>query len=179
MRSGGSDLLYGERPDDGDCWFRVITSEKHLTKAGGIHHSAFAGNGGLAPPTEPKDWSHELSGRIRSECTDPVNEAIAYVERGRQRKLAENRPDAARYAFCGFMVCRPGDVRGQAATHASVDVVFTPNNDDDAHCDAVMYQDGEVNLKEVRQYLADHMQFALPSTDPQDVLAAPEAATTP
>jgi hypothetical protein len=60
-------LLDGDRPADGDVWFRIITSSDHISK-GRVHHAAFRKKNFFRPPKPGtnRQWDYETSGRLRS-----------------------------------------------------------------------------------------------------------------
>lgn len=59
-------LADGDRPADGDVWFRIITSTSYIT-SGRVNHSAFKGkNFFRQPPAGNRPWTVEASGRLRS-----------------------------------------------------------------------------------------------------------------
>src|SRR6266516_1023340 len=59
-------LVDGDPAPQGDVWYRILTSEKYITK-GGVQHAAFLGKT-IKPPPEGKNrpWQAELSGRLLS-----------------------------------------------------------------------------------------------------------------
>ncbi|WP_431014531.1 hypothetical protein [Bradyrhizobium pachyrhizi] len=59
-------LTDGDPAPDGDLWYRILTSDKHITK-GRIQHGAFQGKFLSAPGAAKKrPWNAEASGRLRS-----------------------------------------------------------------------------------------------------------------
>jgi hypothetical protein len=79
-------LSDGDPAEDGDIWFRILTSDKHITK-GRVQHAAF--KGAIKPPRPEKNrsWSSEMSGRLRSiagTITEVQQHAIQYCDRKNQ-----------------------------------------------------------------------------------------------
>src|SRR5437764_1230812 len=61
-----------------DVWMRVLTSPDYLKKSDGtVHNSAFGGKA-IAPPTESRKWTLELSGRLLSLIKDVEAESAAF-----------------------------------------------------------------------------------------------------
>jgi hypothetical protein len=59
-------LVDGDPAPNGDVWYRILTSDKHITK-GRIQHAAFQGKFLKPPPPEKhRPWNAEASGRLRS-----------------------------------------------------------------------------------------------------------------
>jgi hypothetical protein len=59
-------LADGDPAPEGDVWYRILTSDKHITK-GRIQHAAFKGNFLKVPsPDKNRHWNAEASGRLRS-----------------------------------------------------------------------------------------------------------------
>jgi len=64
-------LADGDRPADGDVWFRVLTSQSHIAKGGRVNHAAFKGNFMRAPkPSSNRPWDAEqLTADAETYCT--------------------------------------------------------------------------------------------------------------
>jgi hypothetical protein len=72
-------LADGDQPASGDVWFRVLTSDKHITK-GRVNHAAFKGNFMRAPKAgSNRQWDAEASGRLRS-LAGSIDEVHAHAE---------------------------------------------------------------------------------------------------
>lgn len=119
-------LADGDRPVDGDYWFRVLTSSSHCAR-GRVSHGAFKGGFMRAAPAE-RPWDAEASGRLRS--------------------LAGTREHAHEHAvqyckdnngtFNGYMIPNPEKppLIGLEIHGMTLDIRFTPIPDQDtAHAD--------------------------------------------
>ncbi|WOH58506.1 hypothetical protein [Bradyrhizobium sp. BWC-3-1] len=118
-------LADGERPAEGDFWFRVLTSDGYSAR-GRINHAAFKGRF-LGPAQQGRPWDAEASGRLRSlagTTEEARNHAIQYCK--------DNNG-----TFYGYMVPVHGkQIIGAVIEGVRLDVRYTPIQDGDAaHAD--------------------------------------------
>jgi hypothetical protein len=119
-------LVDGDRPADGDVWFRVLTSSGYITR-GRVHHSAFKGNF-MGPPEPGRDWDAEASGRLRSLT-------------GSKQETHQNALDYCKKHnnnFHGYMLPDPDkpNIEGKVLEGLTLGVRYTPiNGGDTAHAD--------------------------------------------
>jgi hypothetical protein len=59
----GSALLKDQPLHDDASWFRTLTNEDHLTRAGTLHYQALKG-AQFSPADPGMPWDHELSGTL-------------------------------------------------------------------------------------------------------------------
>jgi hypothetical protein len=74
---------------NGECWYRVLTNARHITKDGSVQAQALKGRG-TPIAINGKPWSHELSGRIISLSGD-----VAAIEADAQRRVMDARASYA------------------------------------------------------------------------------------
>jgi hypothetical protein len=121
-------LAEGDRPADGDVWFRIITSTDYITR-GRVNHSAFKGkNFFRRPPAGAnRPWTVESSGRLRSLAGS--TDAIA--------EYAELYAAANRTKFIGVMY--PSEPLDRATVGPlTLDFCYTPiPGGDNAHADLI------------------------------------------
>jgi hypothetical protein len=121
-------LVDGERPADGDVWFRVITSSDHISK-GRVHHAAFRKKNFFRPPQAGSNhpWAFETSGRLRS-LAGSIEDISRY---------AENYAVTNNTHYVGVMYPSKRLARATVGT-LSLDFFYTPiANVDLAHADLV------------------------------------------
>jgi hypothetical protein len=119
-------LADGDRPADGDVWFRVLTSQSHIAKGGRVNHAAFKGNFMRAPKASSnRPWDAEASGRLRS-LAGTTDQLTAHAETYCTRYSTK---------FFGMMFPkRP--LSGTVLESLTLDFRYTPIPDDDnAHAD--------------------------------------------
>lgn len=119
-------LADGDRPADGDVWFRVLTSQSHIAKGGRVNHAAFKGNF-MRPPKASKNraWDAEASGRIRS------------IAGSNEQITADAEAYCTRYStkFFGLMFPKRR-LPGTTLENLQLDFSYTPiPNEDEAHTD--------------------------------------------
>jgi hypothetical protein len=118
-------LADGDRPADGDVWFRVLTSNSHISK-GRVNHAAFKGNF-MRPPKagSNRPWDAEASGRLRSlagSIEDVNADAEAYCTKHSTK-------------FFGLMFPKK-PLSGAVIQNLTLDFCYTPIlNGDSAHAD--------------------------------------------
>jgi hypothetical protein len=80
-------LLEGDRPADGDVWFRIITSSDHISK-GRVHHAAFRKKNFFRPPRPERNypWDFETSGRLRS-----IAGSLGDIARAAEKYAVDNK----------------------------------------------------------------------------------------
>lgn len=165
-------LRDGDAAADGDVWFRLITSESHISR-GKIKAGAFKGKF-LGKAKAGRPWTTEISGRLRSvagSIDDIGNHAETYCK-ARQ---------GSGQKFAGLMFCSK-----RAATKVfdkfSMDVYFTPilsgSDADPAHSDlgitGPLIQEGSAEHDQLIIELSDILR-GLHNPDQIDLL--PEAQT--
>lgn len=121
-------LADGDRPADGDVWFRIITSTDYITR-GRVSHAAFKSkNFFRRPPAGAnRPWTVESSGRLRS----LAGSTDAIAEHGEQYATKHNTK------FVGVMY--PSEPLDRATIgQLSLDFCYTPiPGVDTAHADLV------------------------------------------
>ncbi|MCK1322774.1 hypothetical protein IVA94_18105 [Bradyrhizobium sp. 156] len=118
-------LADGDRPAEGDFWFRVLTSDGHSAR-GRVHHSAFKGKF-MGPAQQNRAWDAEASGRLRSlagTAEEARTHAVQYCK--------DNKS-----TFYGYMVPAHGkQIIGAVIEGVTLDVRYTPiQGGDTAHAD--------------------------------------------
>jgi hypothetical protein len=119
-------LADGDRPAEGDFWFRVLTNSKYGSN-GRVHHSAFKGRF-MGPPQPGRDWDAETSGRLRSLAgtkEEAKEHAVQYC--------ATNNG-----VFSGYMIPDPHKppIEGQVVEGLTLGIRYTPiTGGDAAHAD--------------------------------------------
>lgn len=118
-------LADGDPAPDGDLWYRILTSDKHITK-GRIQHAAFQGKF-LGPPKPEKNrsWNAEASGRLRSlaGATQQVDDHCKLYCKEVNR------------TFYGIMFPKE-PLAGQTIENMELGIYFTPiDSGDQAHSD--------------------------------------------
>jgi hypothetical protein len=133
-------LVDGDPAPDGDFWYRILTSDKHITK-GRIQHAAFQGKFLKAPPAEKnRSWNAEASGRLRS-LAGTIDEA---------RLQAEEYCRRYNTRFVGVMF--PKELlAGQTIENLAVGIYYTPiDGGDQAHSDLTFT--GNVPVEKTAEY---------------------------
>ncbi len=118
-------LVDGDPAPEGDVWYRILTSDKHITK-GRIQHAAFQGKC-IKPPRPDKNrpWNGEASGRLRSLAGSIDN--VKHHCQDYCKKI--NR------TFYGLMFPKE-PLAGQTIANLQVGIYYTPiDNGDQAHSD--------------------------------------------
>lgn len=77
-----NNLTEGEPVPDGECWYTVLTNDRHITSAGTVHAQALKGRRIATSTGMP--WSHEMSGRLVSLSGD-----IAAIEADARQRVAD------------------------------------------------------------------------------------------
>jgi hypothetical protein len=162
----------GEPADDGDIWFRVLTEESYIRK-GKIHPQAFKGSKTIAAPDPAKQrqWSHELSGRLRSLVSDVVDEANAYCEE-------ITRTTKQTKTFNGVMYCSIPEATKEFEKTITTQVCYTPRQRDKAHADFTFTGSADATedvFDRVRLWLCDVVN----GLHPAQIKLLPRATTTP
>ena len=139
-------LADGDRPADGDVWFRVLTSSSHSAR-GRVNHGAFKGNFMRQAPAG-RNWDSEASGRLRSLAgtkDEAHQHAIQYCK-------------ASNSTFYGYMVPnRP--IVGVVVEGLTLDVRYTPIKDGDlAHADLTFT--GQIPVEKTPEH--QKLMLALP-----------------
>jgi hypothetical protein len=118
-------LVDGDPAAEGDVWYRILTSDKHITK-GRIQHAAFQGKFIKPPPPEKnRPWNAEASGRLRS-LAGSIDDVRVHC-RGYCGKI--NR------SFYGLMFPKE-PLAGQTIESLEVGIFYTPiEGTDEAHSD--------------------------------------------
>jgi hypothetical protein len=118
-------LADGDRPAEGDIWFRVLTSSSHSAR-GRVSHGAFKGNFMRTPPVG-RAWDAEASGRLRS--------LSGTKEQARDHAIAYCKTNNS--SFNGYMVPNLGQqIIGVVVEGLTLDIRYTPiQNGDQAHAD--------------------------------------------
>lgn len=119
-------LADGDRPVEGDFWFRILTSDSYSSR-GRINHGAFKGSF-MRPAQEGRDWDAEASGRLRS---------LAGTKEHVRAHAIQYCKDNSSSTFYGYMVPQHGKVIiGSVVEGITLDVRYTPIQDGDtAHAD--------------------------------------------
>jgi hypothetical protein len=119
-------LADGDRPAEGDVWFRVLTSSNYSAR-GRVNHGAFKGSFmGAAQPG--RNWDAEASGRLRSltgSKQETHQHALQYC------KDHSNN-------FHGYMIPDPDKptIEGRMVENLTLGVRYTPiTGGDTAHAD--------------------------------------------
>lgn len=130
-------LTLGHPVPDPECWFRVLTNKKHVTRDGTVHHQALKGNAFAFAGN--KAWTHELSGRLVCLANDIVIEAEFMVSKVRQgfRDRGESVPSDIR--FMGVACATAHELRHTEGCVLQRDVMYTPLPEDSAHSDFVTF----------------------------------------
>jgi hypothetical protein len=118
-------LADGDRPANGDVWFRVLTSNSHIVK-GRVNHAAFKGNF-MRPPkaANNRPWNAEASGRLRS-LAGSIDDVNAH---------AEDYCTKLNTKFFGLMFPKK-PLSGAVVQNLTLDFCYTPIlNGDTAHAD--------------------------------------------
>jgi hypothetical protein len=119
-------LVPGDRPAEGDVWFRIITSTDHITK-GRVHHSAFRKKNFFRPPLpeHSRPWTAESSGRLRS-----LAGSIEDIAKHGDQYAVDNRTHFIGVMYPSKPICL------KVIGNLTLDVCYTPINDgDQAHAD--------------------------------------------
>jgi hypothetical protein len=149
---------------DGECWYRLLTNEDHVTTDGTVHYQALKGRA-FQPPREQKPWSHELSGRLASLVTNITADAEAAMERIRHAYIRRGQPIPGKIRFSGVACAVASELRLVIAG-IPIDVVYSPLTDDDAHSNVVTYQTASNDvLDPVRHWLMQTLRVI----EPQDI----------
>jgi hypothetical protein len=147
----------------GECWFRVITNEDHITKDRTLHYQALKGK--QFWPSSGKEWSHELSGRIVSLAGDLKTieaDARAFAQQIRDKYPATKKP--TKLTFVGVACRRVADLQSSSLDRLKTDVVYTPEGADCAHSDIVVYGAQEdASLDPIRYWLMATFRIISPS----------------
>jgi hypothetical protein len=130
----------GDPAPDGDLWYRILTSDKHITK-GRIQHAAFKGRFLNPPPPERnRPWTAEASGRLRSlagtiEAVDAHCKSYCHQFSGK---------------FCGIIFPKE-QLAGQMIENLEVGIYYTPSfSGDQAH--AALTFTGNVPVEKTAEY---------------------------
>jgi hypothetical protein len=143
-------LKPGQPAKAADVWMRVLTNLQHVKKDGKIHNKAFGGKA-IAPPTEQKPWSLELSGRLLSLTEDVEKESAAFCV------------PPLRYAGVMYQYVRT--IRNDGTSENPpflVDVIYTPQSGDQAHADVVTYGPTVEDRYVLRDWLQELVLYAAP-----------------
>jgi hypothetical protein len=158
----------GDSAQDNDCWFRAIIDSRWINHDGTLAEQALKALNAIAPPTIPRGWQHELSGRLLSLANDVAQEGIAFVEKIRSAQIANSGKPRKTLASAGIAYSAPSNLRPQILAHIQSDVVHTPINppdpyEDSAHSDFVTYQSTDDDLDAIRTELQDRLRTLRPN----------------
>jgi hypothetical protein len=143
----------GAPADLTDVWLRVLTSADYWKKSDGtLHNSAFSGSA-IAPPTDQRPWTLEMSGRLLSFVRNLEEESITFCTPPR--------------VFAGLMYqtvenLRSGGNSFHVNTGCPTDVIYTPIGGDGAHADLVAYGPTHANRYLIRDWLQEFIQCIRP-----------------
>src|ERR1051326_7734314 len=150
-----------------ECWYTVLTNERHITSSGTVHSQALKGR--RIAPVQGKAWSHELSGRIVSLSGDVA--AIEADARGRcantQANYARthNGVAASNIVFAGVACAEAAELRTTIRGALRVDVVYTPQPPtDNAHSDVAVFNaaNNDSDIEAVRDWLLRKLRAIRP-----------------
>lgn len=111
-------------------------SSDYITSEGTVHFQALKGK--AIAPVNSERWSHELSGRLNSIARATIKQdGERAVERAREKLKLQNKSVPSKIRFMGVACATASTLRGCDA--AKTDVVFTPQPDDPAHADFVVF----------------------------------------
>lgn len=159
----------GDRATDTDCWLRNLMNESHAPR-GKIHHSALKGQMTSPDPVPKRFWSHELSGRLLSEAKDIQAEGDSHCARRNATLISQNRVVPAKFRFIGVAAASVSVLR-QPNDITAADVIFTPNQVDEAHADFVALRASDADIPALLDWLQDNLKF-IPSGSLSDVRAS-------
>jgi hypothetical protein len=133
-------LVDGDPAPDGDLWYRILTSDRHITK-GRIQHGAFQGKFLNSPPAgKARPWHAEASGRLRS-LAGSINDVETHCHEYCKK---ENR------TFYGIMFPKE-ELAGQTIENLAVGIYYTPiEGGDQAHSDLTFT--GSVPVEKTAEY---------------------------
>lgn len=136
----GSALLKDQPLHDDACWFRTLTNEDHLTRAGTLHYQALKGaQFGPADPGMP--WDHELSGRalcLAGDASQIEADGKARIEAIKMKYAASGKGLPSKIKFVAVASATAIEVRHSFGVVKS-DTAYTPNGSDNAHSDLVTF----------------------------------------
>jgi hypothetical protein len=157
----GSALLKDQPLHDDACWFRILTNEDHLTRAGTLHYQALKGpQFGTADPCMP--WDHELSGRalcLAGDASQIEADGKARIEAIKVKFAATGRGLPSKIKFVAVASATAIEVRHSFGVVRS-DTAYTPNGSDNAHSDLVTFgtsSDADVDV--VRSWLQTNLRI--------------------
>lgn len=151
----GSSLKVDQPLHDDACWFRTITNEDHVTKAGTLHYQALKGaQFGPADPRMP--WDHELSGRTLCLAGDVAQidaDAASRIQTIKNNYAAKGLTAPSKIKFVGVASASAIEIRNSFGTVKS-DTAYTPNVADIAHSDLVTFgTTSDSDVDQVRSWL--------------------------
>ena len=162
-------LVDGDPAPQGDVWYRILTSEKHITK-GRIQHAAFQGKFLKPPPAEKnRPWNAEASGRLGS-LAGSIDQVRTH---GQEYCKKINR------SFYGLMFPKE-PLAGQTIENLQIGIYYTPIDGGDlAHSDLTLT--GDVPMAE-RSEEHDRLVMALSgkfnALHPDQITLLPDANVT-
>jgi hypothetical protein len=147
LRDG--DSAYGP-----DTWLRNILNDSHR-RGPRVHHSALTTKM-IAPPDEPRPWSHEFSGRLLSLTTNVVEEGQAFC-----RNFGK--------PFIGVMRAKVRSLRPRIPdSNIRTDIVYTPKDQDSAHTDFVCFGADPTDHDIIKDFLQDRLVVVAEAEIPND-----------
>jgi hypothetical protein len=142
-------MIDEERAADDDYWFRVITSDKHVTK-GKVNHGAFTKEFRKPKQGKGRPWLSEMSGRLRSQA----GTSAQIIEHGKGFATAWS----TKFHGIAFVSC---DKLTYDKDGLSMAAYFTPLPDgkwpDPAHADLAVFGKEVLPRSEEEERLFLHM----------------------
>lgn len=156
----GSALVKDKPLHDDACWFRTLTNEDHVTKAGTLHYQALKGaQFGSADPSMP--WDHELSGRalcLAGNATQIEAEGNSRIEAIKKSFAAKGKPLPSKIRFVAVASATAVEVR-QKIGSVQIDTAYTPTGNDNAHSDLVTFgTSSDADVDAVRFWLQTRLR---------------------
>jgi hypothetical protein len=162
-------LTDGDPAPDGDLWYRIITSDKHITK-GRIQHGAFQGKFiGPPDPAKNRQWNAEASGRLRS-LAGPIPDVEAHCH-----DFCKNlQPPRTWY---GVMFPKE-KLAGQTIENLQLGVYYTPLDSDQAHSDLTFTGNVPKDKTAERDKLVIELSKKFNAIHPDQITLLPDANLT-
>jgi hypothetical protein len=155
----------GDPAPDGDLWYRILTSDKHITK-GRIQHGAFQGRF-LGPPDVAKNrsWNAEASGRLRS-LAGTIDNVAAHCHEYCKKM---NR------TFYGIMFPKE-ELAGQTIENLAIGIYYTPiDGGDQAHSDLTFTGNVPTEKTEAHDRLVMALSKKFNAIHPDQITLLPDA----